>query len=266
MKKISVLIADDNYDWRITTKGILESYGFNVAGVTSSGEETIEAVKKLQPDVLILDLCMPRIDGFGVLEAISKSEMAKKPKTIVYSCMNNDTVAQKAMSYGAVYCMYKENDFSLLADRILTFAGSDDTKVMPSFKSVSSIESRPEVDIEKKVTDMLHEIGVPAHIKGYQYLREAIMASIKDVTILDAITKLLYPYVAKKFKTTPSRVERAIRHAVEVAWDRGNIETLNNYFGYTIQGNKGKPTNSEFIALISDKISLELKKEGIVLH
>ena len=180
--------------------------------------------------------------------------------------MNNDTVAQKAMSYGAVYCMYKENDFSLLADRILTFAGSDDTKVMPSFKSVSSIESRPEVDIEKKVTDMLHEIGVPAHIKGYQYLREAIMASIKDVTILDAITKLLYPYVAKKFKTTPSRVERAIRHAVEVAWDRGNIETLNNYFGYTIQGNKGKPTNSEFIALISDKISLELKKEGIVLH
>ncbi|MDP4153624.1 MAG: sporulation transcription factor Spo0A [Bacillota bacterium] len=266
MKNISVLIADDNYDWRIATKGVLESYGFQVPAMTSSGEETIEAVKKHEPDVLVLDLCMPRIDGFGVLEAITRSDLKKRPKVIVYSCMSNEAVAQKAMHYGAVYCMYKENDFSLLADRIKTFADSEEISPRPVNSKTVKVEKMSSVELEEKVTNMLHDIGVPAHIKGYQYLREAIMAAVRDSNVLDAITKLLYPLVSKRFKTTPSRVERAIRHAVEVAWDRGNVETLNNYFGYTIQVSKGKPTNSEFIAMLADKISLEYKRNGVAVQ
>lgn len=258
-EKIRILIADDNALGAEITSDMLSTYGFEIAGVASSGEKAIEAVQELEPDVLLLDMCMPRIDGIGVLKALQQMELEKRPIIIVYTCLGNEEVAETAMRYGASYYLYKENDYAILADRIRTFAsGAAKGETKSSAIELGGAAQQPAqaVSLERQVTEIIHDIGIPAHIKGYQYIREAIIMAVQDMKIIDAVTKLLYPAVARKFQTTPSRVERAIRHAVEVAWDRGNVDTLNSYFGYTIQGSKGKPTNSEFIAMIADKISI----------
>lgn len=256
--RVKILIADDNADGAEITAGFLRGYGFEIVGTVGSGEETISSVEKLQPDVLLLDMCMPRIDGIGVLKALQKMDLPKRPVVIVYTCLGNEEVAEAAMKYGASYYLYKENDYSLLADRIRTFTSDAKENDVPTIlgkkkEEMSESKSSP---LERQVTEIIHDIGIPAHIKGYQYIREAIIMAVQDMKVIDSVTKMLYPSVAHRFQTTPSRVERAIRHAVEVAWDRGNVDTLDSYFGYTIQGSKGKPTNSEFIAMIADKISL----------
>lgn len=258
VKSISVLIADDNADGATVTAGVLKNYGFDVVGTVGTGEETLSSLSELCPDVLLLDLCMPRIDGLGVLKAMQTIALPKKPIVIVYSCLGNEDVAERAMKLGASYYLYKENDYSILVDRIKTFTSERDSGDHQELGA--RLSGKPAKSLERQVTEIIHEIGIPAHIKGYQYIREAILMTVNDVTVIDAVTKLLYPTVAKKFNTTASRVERAIRHAVEVAWDRGNIDTLNSYLGYTIQGTKGKPTNSEFIAMIADKLTLGMNE------
>ena len=198
--------------------------------------------------MLILDLMLSKLDGMGVLKAVSA--MPKRPVTLVTASFMTDYVSAMLANYGVQYFMLKPYDFRAVLDRLEEIR--ENTR-HPAAAPKSS------VNIEAMVTSIIHEIGVPAHIKGYQYLREAIMIAVNDMDVINAITKVLYPQVAKTFSTTPSRVERAIRHAIEVAWDRGDLETLQRFFGYTVSNTKGKPTNSEFIALIADKLQLQLK-------
>ena len=197
---------------------------------------------------------MPNLDAIGLIRKVMQSS-GKKPMFIVASSYENSFIEQQVMNAGAAYFMLKPFDIKMLGERIKMMLGIDTD--LNSDQAFARRRENPNLEIV--VTDIIHQIGVPAHIKGYHYLREAIMASVTDKEMLESVTKLLYPAVAKKFKTTPSRVERAIRHAIEIAWDRGDIETLNSFFGYTINTGKGKPTNSEFIALITDKICLRYK-------
>jgi two-component system response regulator (stage 0 sporulation protein A) len=256
-RNVRVVLADDNENLTMTTKALLDDYGIEVVGIAATGEEALEQSRRLKPDVLVLDLCLPRIDGLGVLSRLYSREEEYHPSTMIYSCVANEEVMRHAMTAGASYYLLKDNDVSILADRIRTLANG-------GFQAAEQANGEPQLEtqlqLEHAVTDIIHDIGVPAHIKGYQYLRVAITMAVMDSSILDSVTKRLYPSVARQFQTTSSRVERAIRHAVEVAWDRGNVETLNSYFGYTIHNNKGKPTNSEFIAMIADKLIL-MKRE-----
>ena len=210
-----------------------------------------------RPDVVIVDALMPGLDAIGVIKKINSSQSDAKPYFIVTASYVNDFLEQQVMQAGAAYYVLRPFDTQLLAERIKSFFDIEtDITQLSLTSSVGGIQ-RPNLEII--VTDIIHQIGVPAHIKGYHYLREAIILSVGDKEMLESVTKLLYPAVAKKFSTTPSRVERAIRHAIEIAWDRGDIEVLNSFFGYTISTGKGKPTNSEFIALITDKICLKYK-------
>ena len=256
-RNVRVVLADDNENLTMTTKALLDDYGIEVVGIAATGEEALEQSRRLKPDVLVLDLCLPRIDGLGALSRLYSREEEYHPSTMIYSCVANEEVMRHAMTAGASYYLLKDNDVSILADRIRTLANG-------GFQAAEQANGEPQLEtqlqLEHAVTDIIHDIGVPAHIKGYQYLRVAITMAVMDSSILDSVTKRLYPSVARQFQTTSSRVERAIRHAVEVAWDRGNVETLNSYFGYTIHNNKGKPTNSEFIAMIADKLIL-MKRE-----
>ena len=203
-----------------------------------------------QPQILVLDLMLAKKDGLGVMKAISTME--RKPAVLATSGFITDYVASAAANLGVQYLMLKPCDMSALTERLEEMRGG---------QAVRSPQTRGsgKPSIEAMVTSIIHEIGVPAHIKGYQYLREAIIIAVNDMDVINAITKVLYPQVAKAFQTTPSRVERAIRHAIEVAWDRGDLDTLQRFFGYTVSNTKGKPTNSEFIALIADKLQLQLK-------
>lgn len=247
MGKTKVLVADDNREFRellkeyLTTQEDMEPIGF-----ASNGPETIELVKQLNPDVLILDIIMPQIDGIGVLERLSS--MVNRPKIMVLSAFGQEKVAQQAARLGADYYILKPFDLDILGARLRELVGTD------------SIDSKQPVwaprDLSQEVTRAIHEIGIPAHIKGYLYLRDAIMMVVERVELLGGITKELYPAVAEKYRTTPSRVERAIRHAIEVAWNRGNIEVINGIFGHTVSQEKGKPTNSEFIAMVADRLRL----------
>ena len=215
-------------------------------------------VMETKPDVLLTDIIMPNLDGLGLLSKIDNSTvLSKKPNTIVVSAIGNDKVITTAMNLGARYYMVKPVDLSTLADRVREF------KDFPSaIKEVKKDGANTDFDLETGVTNIIQKIGVPAHIKGYQYMRDAIIMVINDMETINSVTKILYPSVAKKYNTTSSRVERAIRHAIEVAWDRGDPEVLDSMFGYTILSSKGKPTNSEFIAMISDKIRLKIKDAG----
>ena len=267
--KLSILVADDNVDFaRTLTTCIEKEEGMEVIGIAQDGLEAVEMINNTKPDVAILDVIMPHLDGLGVLERIKSSSLDKKPLCIVLSAVGQDKITTRAIELGAQYYIVKPFDIDLLIRRIkeLKFY-----KPM-NFKSVgvSKDFKMPYIDIlpdrkkeaenlEALVTNIIHEIGVPAHIKGYQYLREAIMMVVNDIDIINQITKQLYPEIAKRYKTTPSRVERAIRHAIEVAWGRGEQETVESIFGYTVSASKGKPTNSEFIAMIADKLRLELK-------
>jgi len=253
VKKIRLLIADDNKDFCNMLQEFFQGEDdMEVLGIAHDGLEVLEKVEEMSPDVLILDLIMPNLDGLGVIEKLANNP--KKPKIIVLSAVGQDKITQKAINLGAVYYIVKPFDLNVLIERVREM--TDNYFVPKRQKSVVSPSERKD-NLEVEITNIIHEIGVPAHIKGYFYLREAIYMVINNVELLSAVTKVLYPTIAGKFNTTPSRVERAIRHAIEVAWNRGCLETINNLFGYTIPRDKGKPTNSEFIAMISDKLRME---------
>jgi two-component system response regulator (stage 0 sporulation protein A) len=260
--KTSVLIADANEDFRAMIADVIEGEGdMEVVGGTGNGAEALELVSKSRPDVMILDLVLTKLDGMEVLRRLP--DIGADTGAIVVSGFVNERVVAQCSELGAYYFMPKPCDVPALLSRIREVRGfSRSAAAMLQMPAAPAQTSRQEPSLEAVVTDIIHEIGVPAHIKGYQYLREAIILTIGDMDMINAVTKVLYPEVAKKFNTTPSRVERAIRHAIEVAWDRGDIETLQKFFGYTVSNIKGKPTNSEFIAMIADCLSLRRKQQA----
>lgn len=251
----TVIIADNSEEFCAgLTTALKRTEGFQVIGTVNDGEQAIRTVTERKPDVLVLDLMLAKQDGISVLKAISSLE--KRPVVFATSGFITDYVASAAANLGVRYLMLKPCDLSALVERM------EEVRTIGA-KPKAAASSNANSGIEAMVTNIIHEIGVPAHIKGYQYLREAIIIAVGDMDVINAITKVLYPQVAKTFQTTPSRVERAIRHAIEVAWDRGDLDTLQRFFGYTVSNTKGKPTNSEFIALIADKLQLQLKNQQV---
>ena len=249
--RVKILIADANEVFSDHLKQRLEqASGFQIVGVAADGQRAVELLRTTTPDVLVLDLMLAKLDGITVLK--HSRELAKPPAALVLTGFMTEYVAAMAAGLGVQYFMTKPCQLDAVAERIREMTTVDE-------QHRRSAQRRQSVNIEAMVTSIIHEIGVPAHIKGYQYLREAILIAVQDMDVINAITKVLYPQVAKTFATTPTRVERAIRHAIEVAWDRGDLETLQRFFGYTVSNTKGKPTNSEFIALIADKLQLQLK-------
>ena len=246
-KRTTVLVADGSEEFCIQLSKALQNGGYQVVGTATDGQSALEQLKAVEPDVLILDLMLPKMDGVTVLKNLPQKN---RPKLLLMAAFATDYVAGVAASVGADYLMLKPVLPQTVAERLEEIIRTD--------RSADRRKSE-EPDIETMVTNVIHEIGVPAHIKGYQYLREAIIIAVGDMEVINAITKVLYPQVAKAFSTTPSRVERAIRHAIEVAWDRGDLDTLQRFFGYTVSNTKGKPTNSEFIALIADRLQLQLR-------
>ena len=271
-EKISILIADDNAEFASTLSSYIEKENdMEVLGMARDGNDAVEMAKELKPDIMLLDVIMPHLDGLGVLEKIFESDMENKPICIMLSAVGQDKITQRALELGAQYYVVKPFDINLLLKRVKdlknfkpsqfknpTFMSSN-REIKAPYIELSPEGKRNEDNLEALVTNLIHEVGVPAHIKGYQYLREAIMMVVNDIDIINQITKQLYPEIALKYMTTPSRVERAIRHAIEVAWGRGEQATVESIFGYTVSAMKGKPTNSEFIAMIADKLRLELK-------
>ena len=268
-EKITVLIADDNQDFSRTLSTYLEGQeDMEVIGRARDGLEAVNMIKNTTPDVVLLDVIMPHLDGLGVIESINEIKKDNKPMFIMLSAVGQDKVTQQAINSGAEYYVVKPFDIELLIKRIreLKYFKPEvknnffTKEVKPKYIDITNnTKNNKDDNLEALVTNLIHEVGVPAHIKGYQYLREAIIMVVNDIDVINQITKSLYPQIAHKYNTTPSRVERAIRHAIEVAWGRGQQEAVENIFGYTISAAKGKPTNSEFIAMIADKLRLELK-------
>lgn len=268
-EKITVLIADDNNEFAMTLMSYLEKdEDMEVVGRAKNGEEAYEMIVSTKPDIVLLDVIMPHLDGLGVLEKLNSTAMEKRPTCIMLSAVGQDKITQRALNLGAQYYVVKPIDIEVLIKRVKDVRHFQPAQNKGSFLSreikaqyieIDSEKQKSEENLEALVTNIIHEVGVPAHIKGYQYLREAIMMVVNDIEVINQITKQLYPDIAKKFHTTPSRVERAIRHAIEVAWSRGKADEVENIFGYTVSATKGKPTNSEFIAMIADKLRLELK-------
>ncbi len=255
-KKVKVLLADNAESFGIPCANRMRTHGLEVETVEKDGKKVMEYIERYQPDVVIMDFFLPHIDAIGVMNSTKLLSTAKRPLFMVMSGFDNGNLEREAIQAGADYYFLKPVDADEMARRILSFSGANNTVLLSSGKTVHSNV----VDtLEMQVTEILHQIGVPAHIKGYQYLRDSILMAINDDQIINAVTKRLYPTVAKKHGTTSSRVERAIRHAIEVAWDRGDLDVLTSYFGYTIHNSRGKPTNSEFIAMISDRFRLQLK-------
>ncbi len=263
MKRIKVGIADDNKEFcEILVDYFSQKENIDIVFVSHDGLKTVENIKKTQPEIIILDMVMPHLDGLGVLETINNIELEKYPRTIVLSAVGQEPITQKAISLGAEYYIVKPFNLDVLMKRINQLAGVDENEEnkMQYARAILTDKEKDEAkSLEIDITNIIHEIGVPAHIKGYHYLRDAIIMVVEDIDLLGAVTKELYPAIAKANNTTPSRVERAIRHAIEVAWNRGKLETINALFGYTVQNDKGKPTNSEFIAIIADKLRIERK-------
>ncbi|MEW6621646.1 MAG: sporulation transcription factor Spo0A [Bacillota bacterium] len=251
--QISVLIVDDNREFcGILGEYISEQKDLSLSGFAYNGIEAIKAIREKEPEVVILDIIMPHLDGIGVLEKLNSLELNMRPKIIVLTTLGQETMTQQACDLGADYYILKPFDLEVLGTRIKQLVRGD-----KSSGPKNGMIKGKSMDVE--VTKIIHQMGVPAHIKGYQYLRDAIIMVIEDVNLLGAVTKELYPLIAKKYMTTPSRVERAIRHAIELAWDRGNVEMMNRFFGYTINVERGKPTNSEFIAMVADKLRIGTK-------
>jgi len=254
-RTVKVLLADDNKDFcNLMVEFFENQKDIKVVGVAHDGLDALEKIEQLKPDVLILDLIMPNLDGLGVIERLSSK--SERPKIVVLSAVGQDKITQKAINLGADYYIVKPFDLNILIDRVRQMVDLNTEYVQQTQKRSAGLS--PD-NIEAQITNIIHEIGIPAHIKGYFYIREAISMVINDVELLSAVTKELYPSIASKYNTTPSRVERAIRHAIEVAWNRGCVDTLNSLFGYTTTKDRGKPTNSEFIAMISDKLRMQLK-------
>ena len=257
--KITILLADDNAEFASTLSTHLDKQeDMEVIGIARDGKQAYEMIVNTNPDVVLLDVIMPHLDGLGVLEKIANANLETAPIFIMLSAVGQDKITQKAINLGAQYYVVKPFDIELLTKRIREVKyyqpSSKNTfinrEIKQSYIEINPNAKKDESNLEALVTNIIHEVGVPAHIKGYQYLREAIMMVINDIDVINQITKQLYPDIAKKYQTTPSRVERAIRHAIEVAWGRGEQQAVENIFGYTISAAKGKPTNSEFIAMI----------------
>lgn len=243
MDKIKVVMADANEAFRTMLRDTIEKTGeFEVVGMTHSGKEALELVRANKPQLLLTDLALPDLDGFGLLDRLAEEK--NSVATIVVSAVYSDEIVAQAMQKNVAFFMPKPFEAESLLEQMRRCC--KDEKAQADFPS-----------LERQITEVIHEIGIPAHIKGYQYVREAILIAVQDMDVINAVTKVLYPEVAHRFSSTPSRVERAVRHAIEVAWDRGDLETLQKYFGYTVNSAKGKPTNSEFIAMIADRIRLK---------
>lgn len=265
MEKLNVAIADDNEIMvELLDEIIAGDEELQLVGTAKDGQEAYELIRQKQPDVMLLDIVMPKMDGLSLLERMRNDKTIKKyPRFIIISAVGQDRITEDAFNLGVDYYIMKPFDSDIVINRIKNTRKpalreqSNDSKHVRAYEKQQM--NTEELDLESDVTNIIHEIGVPAHIKGYQYLREAIIMSVNDIDMLNSITKILYPTIAKKYQTTPSRVERAIRHAIEVAWSRGKMDTIDELFGYTINNGKGKPTNSEFIALIADRIRLEYK-------
>ena len=252
--KVTVLLADDQTEYREKLKNYLKNYEqVELLGEMDNGYQVMEKLQKRMPDVLVVSAQLRGRDGLSLARLIQESDERKKPAVFLLAEVLSPEMLAEDASFGVAYCIARSNEISDLAYRI-----SRHTFVQANFSPKVKAPS-PEVNLEMRVTQIIHDIGVPAHIKGYQYLRDGIIMTVNDMEIINAITKILYPTVAKHYKTTSSRVERAIRHAIEVAWDRGDVETLQQFFGYTVSNVKGKPTNSEFISMIADRIRLEQK-------
>ena len=263
MRKLNVAIADDNEKMlELLGSIITKDQDLELVGRANNGEEIYDIIKEKEPDVVLLDIIMPKMDGLTVMEKINQeANLRKQPSFIVISAIGQERITENAFGLGADYYILKPFDNSLVVNRIKNTRTVKERKTgeLRKVKPYEDKEAFRERNLETDVTNIIHEIGIPAHIKGYQYLRDAIIYSVDDIEMLNSITKILYPTIAKKHQTTPSRVERAIRHAIEVAWSRGKMDTIDELFGYTVSNGKGKPTNSEFIALIADKIRLEYK-------
>ena len=264
--KISVLIADDNKEFcSILNDYLLNQKDIVVTGIAKDGREALELIQQKQPDLVVLDIIMPHLDGLGVLEKLNGMDLDKMPRVIVLSAVGQDKITQQAITLGADYYVVKPFHMDIFTKRIREMFSTQDVETKRRSVSTQVVQreaaatSRGPIDLETEITSIIHEIGVPAHIKGYMYLREAITMVVNDMELLSAVTKELYPSIAKKYNTTASRVERAIRHAIEVAWGRGQVDAINKLFGYTVHNEKGKPTNSEFIAIIADKLRLKNK-------
>lgn len=261
-QSIRVVIADGNEDFRVLLAETLEAEGdIKVIASTGDGQEALSMARELDPDILVTEVILSGLDGLGVLKKLRFDENAKVPEVIILSGFYSEHVLSEAAANGAALFVQKPCDSKALIERIREVASKTRTPAAPVQPVRMTAPAKQERSLESQVTEIIHEIGIPAHIKGYQYLREAIILTIGDMDIINAVTKALYPAVAKRFSTTPSRVERAIRHAIEVAWDRGDLETLQRFFGYTVSGIKGKPTNSEFIAMIADRLQLQQREQ-----
>ncbi len=265
LNKLKVLVVDDSARAAAMIQDSLrDDEDVEIVGHAEDGVVAIEMIRETSPDVVFLDLIMPKMDGLVVLEKVSKGlpGIENRPDFIVVTAVTQENVMQTAFQYGASYYVLKPFEKETILAKIQQLKPDNKALLVNSREQYAKRDDRPEYNLEMDVTNIIHEIGVPAHIKGYQYLRDAIMMSVDDSEMLNSITKILYPSIAKQHKTTPSRVERAIRHAIEVAWTRGKVDTIDELFGYTVNNGKGKPTNSEFVALIADKIRLEQKMRG----
>lgn len=248
--KITVVIADANEEFRTMLRESIEKTDeFTVVGTAGDGLSTLRLVEEKKPRLLLSDVLLPELDGFGLLDRMAALET--RPVTILISAMYRTELVARAMERNVSFYMPKPFETGSLLERMRQVTSNGEEEPEDEFHA-----------LQRQVTAMIHEVGVPAHIKGYQYVREAIIIAVQDISVINAVTKVLYPEVAKRYNTTPSRVERAVRHAIETAWDRGDLETLQSYFGYTVSNAKGKPTNSEFIAMIADRIRLEGRKRA----
>lgn len=258
--KLKVVIADDLTEFSQTCANTLRSHGMEVQRLPKDGIIILDEIKKNPPDVVLTDVFMANIDALGILREISQnSDINPKPLVMVMASTDNSRLEEETLKAGASYYFIKPFDIEVLAERIMQISDWEITSEKPHQITDEINRKDHKAELMIMVTSILHDIGVPAHIKGYHYLRDAIILCINDSNMINSITKSLYPTVAKMYETTSSRVERAIRHAIEVAWDRGNVDVLNSYFGYTIHNGRGKPTNSEFIAMIADKLMLKIK-------
>lgn len=256
---ISVMVADDNREFCNLLSDFMSSQkDINLVATANNGLDAVDKVQEYRPDVLILDIIMPHLDGLGVLERLNNSDQ-HRPRVIVLTAFGQESITQQALRLGADYYVLKPFNIDVLVRRIRDLQSDGGPVVaMDSISNKYIVNDSPKINLEVEITDLLHELGVPAHIKGYQYLRFAINLVIQDMSILNSITKTLYPEIAIKYDTTPNRVERAIRHAIETAWERSDLEVINRLFRYTIRNDRGKPTNSEFIAMLADKLRLKM--------
>ena len=253
MARTRVMIADDNREFCELLREYFDGQeDMEVVAVAHNGLEAIDFIMRSEPDVVILDIIMPHLDGIGVLERLSQMDLKKRPKIVMLTAFGQEKVTQKVVQMGADYYVLKPFDLEVLTSRVRQMVGNGQEMARPQ-----AAPKPKTMDVE--VTGIIHEIGIPAHIKGYHYLRDAIVMVVSRVELLSAITKELYPSIAIKYKTTPSRVERAIRHAIEVAWNRGNLDLINSMFGHTVSQDRGKPTNSEFIAMVADRLRMGMK-------